>query len=312
MENALNEEFKSCRFCGEQILAVAIKCKHCGSNLQEGTEAKAAGRTDLGVVLVVLPVIGTLLLWLWVGNMSLLEGVGNSLMLVTLLTILGTASVAAYEASKNSGFAEESAPTYSSLQWFLIVTMLWIVGYPAYLLKRKYYGLKSYLLPGLVLAVIFSGTAFLLGVAVEEKKAEVRKGLEGLNTALGGLSDASSPAPEQAVAQLEAVSAPTAKGQISTEGGNVGQCLYPKSRSGADGKLEFIKPIAIVDDPFNPSSQSQLQEFVSFTIGAEASNGKVQLVAVPGWDSPPNPNAGQPIGWADIDDFEFQAFRNCN
>jgi uncharacterized RDD family membrane protein YckC len=33
-----NKEVKSCPYCGEEILAVAIKCKHCKSDLQEVAE----------------------------------------------------------------------------------------------------------------------------------------------------------------------------------------------------------------------------------------------------------------------------------
>jgi hypothetical protein len=39
------ERFKNCPFCGEQILAVAIKCKHCGSDLAE-KKATVPGRPN--------------------------------------------------------------------------------------------------------------------------------------------------------------------------------------------------------------------------------------------------------------------------
>lgn len=35
----MGDETKRCRFCGEEILAIAIKCKHCGSMLAESIPA---------------------------------------------------------------------------------------------------------------------------------------------------------------------------------------------------------------------------------------------------------------------------------
>ena len=35
----MSEDTKACPFCGEQILAVAIKCKHCGSNIDTNPAA---------------------------------------------------------------------------------------------------------------------------------------------------------------------------------------------------------------------------------------------------------------------------------
>ncbi len=42
-------ETKACPYCGEEILAVAVKCKHCGSDLSQllASEAAAGLQVDL-------------------------------------------------------------------------------------------------------------------------------------------------------------------------------------------------------------------------------------------------------------------------
>ena len=69
------EKVKKCPFCGEEILAVAIKCKHCGSDLAEKPAAvpEIDSGENIGYALLLIPVIAILLMWLWVYNMTLLE-----------------------------------------------------------------------------------------------------------------------------------------------------------------------------------------------------------------------------------------------
>jgi hypothetical protein len=66
------EQTKKCPFCGEEILAVAVKCKHCGSNLTEKAKLKMDLTTGNIIALVgsVMLAIGLFLPWASLGVLS--------------------------------------------------------------------------------------------------------------------------------------------------------------------------------------------------------------------------------------------------
>ncbi len=57
----MTDNTKSCAFCGEKVLAVAVKCKHCGSELERSAPPTAASKpkkdTSLLTVAIVLILI---------------------------------------------------------------------------------------------------------------------------------------------------------------------------------------------------------------------------------------------------------------
>jgi hypothetical protein len=69
------KETKQCPFGGEEILAVAIKCKHCGSNLQEHKASGAAqskvkvGET-YGNLMLATPLIFVVLCFIWISSLN--------------------------------------------------------------------------------------------------------------------------------------------------------------------------------------------------------------------------------------------------
>lgn len=91
----------------------------------------------------------------------------------------------------------------------------------------------------------------------------------------------------------------------------VGQCVFPKTVK-QPGGLRFKRPVYIFESPDDRSPKKLLRSFVSFTVGAEAAGGFIQLVATPGQDSPPSQRAGTIVGWAKLSDFDLQELRNCN
>lgn len=77
---------------------------------------------DYGMFLLAIPVVGTMLVLFWVGNMALIEGPASKLTLVGLMTVLATAAVVYLEAKSaeeaNGGPLEG---VFSSTRW----TVLW-------------------------------------------------------------------------------------------------------------------------------------------------------------------------------------------
>jgi ribosomal protein L37AE/L43A len=56
---------RACPFCGEEILAVAIKCKHCGSDLNDSGKEQTGTNTLSAVMIVLLIILG--MFWLAIG-----------------------------------------------------------------------------------------------------------------------------------------------------------------------------------------------------------------------------------------------------
>jgi len=180
------EPMKRCQFCGEEILAVAIKCKHCASNLT-GTEpnataipAGAGSSADFGWALVGVPLVGTMLLWFWVTNLAMIQGPGSATMLIVVGVIVLTAALAAIEAGKLGMKADKVKGTYSPAQWMFMCIFLWVVGYPAYLFKRRHYGRSNLFGWGVVVALVFVGSAATIGKLIDDKNAEIQAQLHKL------------------------------------------------------------------------------------------------------------------------------------
>ncbi|MGE5621524.1 MAG: hypothetical protein ACM3VY_00715 [Candidatus Bathyarchaeota archaeon] len=93
--------------------------------------------------------------------------------------------------------------------------------------------------------------------------------------------------------------------------GNVGQCVFPKTKMAKNGNLEFKQPIYLSNSP-DGADKHLLTSLAGFTIKAER-GGYVQLATVSDFSQPdPDKEAGKIVGWAKLSDFRFQDLRNCN
>lgn len=169
--------------------------------MNDGTRLSATKpAADYGIFLLAIPVIASVVVWVWVPQMNLLQSPSDVVTMISMGTIFGTAAVAAMEAKAAGMVSDRSRGTYGPGAWFFIVALLWFVGYPAYLLKRRHFGLANRLAAGLVVALIFLGSVTAITVAIESKKADIRSQIEGMQKDLSALSHPDEP-PSSQIAQ---------------------------------------------------------------------------------------------------------------
>jgi hypothetical protein len=177
------EPEKRCPYCGERILAVAIKCKHCASDLSVSPSApqrQSQSTGDLGWALLGIPVAGTLLIWGWVSNLTMFQGPGGATALVVAAVVIATAAIASIEADKLGMRTNSREGTFSPTEWALMILLIWIVGYPAYLFKRRRYGRSNLLLGGLFVAAAFVGSAGFVYTAIDHHMADLLRSFQRL------------------------------------------------------------------------------------------------------------------------------------
>lgn len=166
---------KKCPHCAELILEEASVCRFCHRDVSGTPQPTKKPDENLAQGMLLVPFLGCMLIWFWVGSMSLMQGPGSSLALVGVGTILITAVLAAADA-KRLGIGAPGDPHKGSSPnaWFAFVALLWVVGYPTYLFRRKKYGARSYLFVALLIALIFIGSWAGMASAIEAQQARIR------------------------------------------------------------------------------------------------------------------------------------------
>ena len=90
--------------------------------------------------------------------------------LLMLVTGLGTAIVAAMEASKVGMKSERKKGIYGPTAWFFIIMLMWLIGYLIYLFKRRHFGLANRLVAGILVGIVFIVSWSIMNAAIEDKK----------------------------------------------------------------------------------------------------------------------------------------------
>ncbi|MCK0538021.1 hypothetical protein [Alcanivorax quisquiliarum] len=166
----MSKETKSCHFCGEEILAVAQKCKHCGSSL----DSPVTITKGLGGSILFTPIIIGLISLVIVSGLPDIEA-GLILANTMIFLCLGlTALFIALEARKARALQPSAKGTHPFV-WFLATCLIWGIAYPLYAWKRHQYGYRKRLWAGLCVTLFFVFSMGSTIVMLEERKDEPRQ-----------------------------------------------------------------------------------------------------------------------------------------
>lgn len=186
MEQA-GEETKRCPFCGEAILAIAVKCKHCNSILNASypppppvvMSPPPPTSDGTGIVLALIPWIGVALCWFWVGESPLLTASSNLTTLGAII-VIGTAITAAIDASALQFGVKggRAADGFGPVGTFIGVALLWIVFYPIHMTSRTRAGAPNRTAIAVVGALAFVGSLILVAMMIDDKIDAIRRSID--------------------------------------------------------------------------------------------------------------------------------------
>ena len=178
---AANTALVNCSSCGRSVSRKAPACPNCGEPMNE-LNAKRPQET-LGIIILLTPLVAALLIWSWIGSMTLLQNPGSTLSFLTIGTIIITGILVGVEANQlgigaASDTDKKGRKNTGPVGWGAVTMLLWIVGYPAYLYYRSKYGAKNMVVGGIVVALVFLGVESFMNTAIEEQKSNVRRQID--------------------------------------------------------------------------------------------------------------------------------------
>jgi hypothetical protein len=134
----------------------------------------------LGIIILLLPLISALLIWNWVGSMSMLQNPGSTLSLLVIGTIVATGVLIGIEASQlgigsDSDRDKKGRKKTGPVGWVACTLLLWIICFPAYLGYRSRYGAKNMIVGGIAVTLLFLAAAVMMNAAIEVRAGEIRR-----------------------------------------------------------------------------------------------------------------------------------------
>ena len=177
-------------------LGTEIKCNTCRKNFvakvcEEHTyrntpqsnkvsvtrETKAEGGIPILVALLT-PFFAAVLIYFWIGSMSLIEAPTSKLMFIAVMTVFGTAITIGIDADRlGMGRTKKG---FGPVGISLMVVLLWILFYPYYFVYRVRHGAKNYAIYALIVTILFIVASYSIGSAINEQQDKVKHILDSI------------------------------------------------------------------------------------------------------------------------------------